>query len=739
MASWFEEQIELRKQNDIEAFEDSCLKIAGSVMGRSLSAALQNEREQATDAIGHVLKYYHVKVREVPEKLSSIEEVLEYLLRPYGIMTRQVELREGWRKDAAGAMLTTFADGGKPVALIPEGANGYKYEDPKTGKMTKVTSSSEKLFETQAFAFYKAFPTRAMTMKDLLRYIFENLDKDGVCGYIAFALIATCVFMLFPWINSLLFSDIVAMKSVSALVAISVFLICASLSGLLFETVRELFLHRMTQKFNLGLESATMMRILTLPSSFFSNYTSGDLANRVNNMSVVVNEILSVVITCFTSAIFSFLYIFQIRSFAPALAAPAFIVAALQLMTIIAALVIRSRINKTQMELGAKESGLSYSLITGIEKIKLSGAERRAFSKWANAYATRSKLVYDPPMFVKVFPAILTAISLTGTITIYYLAIKTHVDVGQYYAFNAAFAMVCGAFKMLIPMIEPAAMIAPVFELIRPILETAPEIDEDKPVIEKLSGGIELSNITFRYSEDMPPVLDDLSLKIRPGQYVAITGKTGCGKSTLMRIMLGFEKPQKGAVYYDGRDLNRIDLKSLRSKIGTVMQNGSVFLGDIYSNIVISNPQLTLDDAWEAAEMAGMADDIRKMPMNMFTVIGEGTGGISGGQRQRLMIARAIAPKPKILMFDEATSALDNITQKQVSDSLDSLKCTRIVIAHRLSTIKNCDRIIVLDEGKIVEDGTYEQLIAKNGFFAELVARQQVDRKDDHYSEEPND
>ncbi|MBO4265597.1 MAG: ATP-binding cassette domain-containing protein [Lachnospiraceae bacterium] len=729
MASWFEEQIELRKQNDIEAFEDSCLKIAGSVMGRSLSAALQNEREQATDAIGQVLGYYHIKVREVPEKLSSIEEVLEYLLRPYGIMTRQVELRKGWRKDASGAMLTTFAGDGKPVALIPAGANGYKYADPATGKMTRVTADSEKFFGGDAFAFYKAFPTRAMTMKDLYAYIFSNLDRGGIAGYFGFALIATCVGMLVPWINRILFSDITAMKSVSALIAIAVFLICASLSSLLFETVQELFLNRLTQKFNLGLESATMMRILTLPSSFFTDYTSGDLANRVNNMSVLVYEILSLVMTGFTTAIFSFIYIFQIRSFAPALAAPAFTVAALQMITIIAALVIRSRVNRTQMELAAKESGLSYSLITGIEKIKLSGAERRAFSKWANAYAIRSKYMYDPPMFVKVFPAIITAISLTGTIIIYYLAIKTHVDVSQYYAFNAAFAIISGAFKTLVPLVEPAAMISPVFELIRPVIETAPEIAEDKPVIEKLSGGIELSNITFRYSEDMPPVLDDLSLKIRPGQYVAITGKTGCGKSTLMRIMLGFEKPQKGAVYYDGRDLNSIDLKSLRSKIGTVMQNGSLFMGDIYSNIVISAPQLTLDDAWEAAEMAGMADDIRKMPMNMFTIIGEGAGGISGGQKQRIMIARAIAPKPKILMFDEATSALDNITQKQVSDSLDSLKCTRIVIAHRLSTIQHCDRIIVLDEGKIVEDGTYEELIARNGFFAELVARQQVERK----------
>ena len=265
-----------------------------------------------------------------------------------------------------------------------------------------------------------------------------------------------------------------------------------------------------------------------------------------------------------------------------------------------------------------------------------------------------------------------------------------------------------------------------ILEMVRPILETEPEISEKKPVIERLSGGIEMNNVTFRYREDMPPVLDNISLKIRAGQYVAIVGKTGCGKSTLMRILLGFETPQRGAVYYDGRDLKNIDLKSLRSKIGTVMQNGSLFLGDLYSNIVISAPQLTLDEAWEAAEMAGLADDIRAMPMGMFTLVAEGSGGFSGGQKQRLMIARAVAPKPRILMFDEATSALDNVTQKQVSDALDSLKCTRLVIAHRLSTIKNCDRIIVLDGGHIVEDGTYEELIAKKGFFAELVSRQQV-------------
>ena len=287
--------------------------------------------------------------------------------------------------------------------------------------------------------------------------------------------------------------------------------------------------------------------------------------------------------------------------------------------------------------------------------------------------------------------------------------------------------MVMGAFTALSGIALTVARIRPIMEMAEPILKTVPESSENKAMVTKLSGSIELSGVYFRYSETMPWVVNGMNLKIRAGEYVAIVGTTGCGKSTLMRLLLGFETPQKGAIYYDRQDMSKLDLRSLRRRIGTVMQDGSLFQGDIYSNIVISAPQLTQKDAWEAAEIAGIADDIRAMPMGMNTMISEGQGGISGGQRQRLMIARAVAPKPKILMLDEATSALDNKTQKQVSEALNQLKCTRIVIAHRLSTIKNCDRILVLDKGSIVEDGTYDQLIAKNGLLPELVARQRLD------------
>jgi ABC-type bacteriocin/lantibiotic exporter with double-glycine peptidase domain len=268
----------------------------------------------------------------------------------------------------------------------------------------------------------------------------------------------------------------------------------------------------------------------------------------------------------------------------------------------------------------------------------------------------------------------------------------------------------------------------PALDLARPILDAQPEISVGKKMVTRLSGAIEINNLSFRYKEDMPLILDDVSLKIRTGQYVAIVGQSGCGKSTLLRLLLGFEKADRGAIYYDGQDINSLDLKSLRQKIGCVIQNGKLMVGDVFSNITLSAPMLTLDEAWDAAEIVGLAEDIRAMPMQMHTIISE-SGGLSGGQAQRLLIARAIAPKPRMLMLDEATSALDNITQKHVSDSLSALKCTRIVIAHRLSTIMQCDRIILLDSGKIAEDGTYSELMARSGKFAELVERQRLDEE----------
>ena len=724
---WFEEQIKDRMRADNEAFEDSLVMAAGIVMGSRLSAAMNDRRQAATDAIGEILKAYHIKPREVPDSITDMNDTLEYLMRPSGIMRRNVSLEQGWYKDAAGPMLATYKDTGDIVALIPAEMSGYMIIDPKSNSRIKADDRSSLLLDKEAVAFYKPFPSKSIGVAGLLRYIAENITAFDAAMIALATLAVTLIGFLTPKLNEMLFSDIVVSKSVQGLLAIAVFIICVSLSSLMLTTVKEMMVSRISNRVGVMVEAAAMMRILSLPADFFKSYGSGELANRSGYINLLVERLLQIVFTTGLTSLFSLAYLTQIFGYAPSLVTPALCVILATLVISAVSAVIQVRVSRVQMELESKESGMSYALISGIQKIKLAGAEKRAFARWSRAYSKSARLLYDPPTFLKVNTALTSAVTLAGTVVIYWAAAKSGVSVSEYYAFNVAYGMLSGAFTTLAGVALTAAQIGPILEMASPILGAVPEVAEDKQVVERLMGGVELNNVTFTYDENMPNVLDGVSLKISPGQYVAIVGKTGCGKSTLMRILLGFEKPQRGGVFYDGRDIERMDLKSLRKQIGSVMQTGKLFTGDLYSNIVINNPRLTIDDAWEAAEMAGLAEDIRNMPMGMFTLVSEGAGGISGGQRQRLLIARAIAPKPKILMFDEATSALDNITQKIVSESLESLKCTRIVIAHRLSTIKQCDRIIVLDNGHIIEDGTYDELISKNGFFAELVARQRTD------------
>ncbi len=699
-------------------------------MGRKLYDSMNGNRRMTEDAIGEIMNYYHVESAEVPDSITDMNEVLEYLLRPHGIMRRTAKLDRGWYKDSIGAMLSTLKENGQVIALIPSAFSGYDYYDRSTGRKVHVNRSNEDLIGDEAIVFYKPFPMTRLAIKDMIRYILEQITVSDIVMFSLATLAITLIGMLTPWMNNIMFSTVLGSKRATAVLGAGIFLACAAVGGLLIGVTKALISSRINTRLSINVEAAAMMRMLSLPAEFFKGYSAGELSNRLGYVTMLADQLVNMVLSTTLTSLFSLLYIFQIFAYAPGLVAPAMLVTFATIFVTIASVIMRMNVSRKQMLLASKESGISYAMISGIQKIRLAGAEKRAFARWADTYSQESGVVYNPPLFLKVSAVVTTAISLIGSLVMYFVAIKTHVTVSEYFAFNSAYGMVSGAFMALTSIVSTIAQIKPTLEMVEPLFETLPEVSEDKEVVTRLSGGIELNNIVFRYSEDMPAVIDGVTLKITPGQYVAIVGRTGCGKSTLMRIMLGFETPQRGAVIYDGKDIKRLDPKSLRRKIGAVMQNGKLFTGDIYSNIVISAPQLTLADAWEAAEIAGLAEDIRQMPMGMNTMIAEGSGGISGGQKQRLLIARAVAPKPRILIFDEATSALDNITQKQVSDALDAMKCTRVIIAHRLSTIRNCDRIVVLEGGKIVEDGTYDELMAKKGFFAELVARQQIEEQD---------
>ncbi|MDO4338247.1 MAG: NHLP bacteriocin export ABC transporter permease/ATPase subunit [Eubacteriales bacterium] len=724
---WFDEQIKQRIRQDDEAFAEGFACMADAIMGQRLSDMLHDDRGKTKSAIDEILKYYHVKSQELPDNISNTADQLEYLLRPTGIMWRTVELEGQWYKDAVGAMLGTRRDDGSAVALIPRGFSGYDFFDVKSGKRIKLNRKTASMVDGEAICFYKPFPLKELGIKDLLKYI-ASVTRISDYLLIVFATLAvTLVGLLPPYINNIIYSDVINYHSMQVFVSVFIFLLCASISQTLIEAYKTLVLERLTAKMNVAFQAAGMSRLLSLPASFFKGYSAGDLASRMSYIGQISSMLVNSVLSIGLMSVFSLAYIPQMAYYGPGLVLPGLVVILATVLVSVVSVLVQARLSRRIMEQSGKEYGLSYSLVAGVQKIRLAGAEKRAFAKWAKTYAPLAKLTYDPPMVLKVSQVVSACIGLVGALVIYYFSVKTEIPLADYYSFQSAYGMVMGAFTALIGIAGSFAQIRPVMELLNPIFKTVPEVGTGKKAVDRLNGAIELNHVSFRYTDDMPNVIDDLSLKIRPGQYVAIVGKTGCGKSTLMRLLLGFETPQKGAVYYDGKDLNTLDLKSLRQKIGVVMQDGKLFQGDIYSNIIISAPWLTQDEAWEAAEMAGMGEDIRNMPMGMHTVISEGSGGVSGGQRQRLMIARAIAPKPKILMFDEATSALDNLTQKTVSDSLAGLKCTRIVIAHRLSTIKQCDRILVLDKGSIVEEGTYDELIRQGGFFAGLVARQRLD------------
>jgi len=720
--SWFEDQIKQRKENDDQVFSESFSKLASAVTGET---GLKNDLDISYDAICSILKYYgYTNKKEVPAEITDFNDQLEFLCRPVGLMRRAIKLTEGWYKDCIGAVIAFRKDDGTAVAMIPSGS-GYKFL--QDGKYVTVDSKNEKQFGFDGICFYKPFPLRKITQKDLVEYAFKTRSVKDFAIIISFMVLATVMGLVMPKISYFLYSYVVEEGSVGLLISTLVFMLCTQISMLLFRLFQSLYNGIVGTKMSIAVSAATMMRILSLPANFFRDYSSGELSTRSGNLSSLCESLMSIIFDTGFSSLFSLVYIFSIFEYAPGLVVPAICVIVVTVAFSCLSTFTQMKISKEKMEVNAKISGNSYSMVTGIQKIRLSGSEKRAFARWAKLYSQGAALNYNPPFFLKINSVISLCISLAGTLVMYFFAIKTQVSLAEYTAFTSAYGMVFGAFSSLASIATSLANIKPVLDMAQPIMDAEPEIAENKEIVSKINGTIEMSNISFRYSESMPLIVDNMSLKIKSGEYIAIVGKTGCGKSTLIRLLLGFEKPQKGSIYYDGKDMNSLDLRSLRRKIGVVLQDGKLFQGDIFSNITISAPWLTLDDAWAAAEVAGIADDIRRMPMGMNTYITEGGGGISGGQRQRLLIARAIAPNPKVLIFDEATSALDNITQKKVSESLDKLKCTRIVIAHRLSTIQHCDRILYFEEGKIKEEGSFDELIAKDGLFAELVKRQRLD------------
>ncbi len=727
MTRWMESQVETRARLDAEMSERAYAELAASVSGPSSSDHVAiGDLEQADAAARACLAHLGQEPGDVPDGVKDLDERLEWLCRPTGTMRRIVRLDEGWQTRAFGTMLGRL-DSGESVALLPRGIRGYKLLDPGSGRRVTVTRAVAKHIEPEAVLFYRPLPPRPLEIRDLATFIARVFDRgDYVVVFLA-ALAATLVGLAPAWANQVAFSVVAPSGEVGLILPVAALLLGVAVSSALIGACRNLVMQRVSTKIDVAVEAATFARVLALPSSFFKEYSSGDLASRVANMKTLAQQVVSIFLGSSLTAFLSLAYVAQVGAYAPVLVVPALSVAAIQAVLTIVVTRATVRYEKATLDANARLSGTVTALLGGVQKIKLAGAEERAFAKWAHGYSEYARATYNRPVTLRALPTLVGLVSLLGNIVIYYLAGSAQVSVADYMAFTVAFGQVSAAIMSLAGIAGQVAQIGPMLDMVSPILETAPETAEDKPSVESLTGGIDMSGVSFRYDDNSPYVLRDLSFRVRPGEYVAFVGKSGCGKSTILRLLLGFETPERGTIFYGPHDVSKTNLRSLRNHIGTVMQDGKLFMGDILSNITISTPTATLDDAWEAAEIAGIADDIRKMPMGMQTLVTEGGGGVSGGQRQRIMIARAVCGRRRILMFDEATSALDNKTQKHVSDALEELKCTRVVVAHRLSTVRHCDRILVVDDGHIAEEGTYEELLAKNGLFAELVARQRLD------------
>ena len=656
--------------------------------------------------------------------MLSPEEQLTGILRPRGIMMRDIQLRGDWWKECIGPLLGYTKDG-RLIALMPTKTGlGYQYRE-QDGTIRKVGHREmEKELKPKAITFTKALPLTPLRVKDLLRFTWSVISGPNALLMVVCALVVVLLGMFTPMANKLIFDTVIPTGDASGLLPITGLLIGATISTLLLTLTRNLYIIRIRNIAEMHVQNAIMARTFLLSPTFFSKNPSGELSEKLNNVSTLATLLNEAMVGALLNAVLSVIYLIQVNIYGGKLFWPAVAVVVLQY----GALLLNYRravyVQNNYTERAAKLSGLEYNLFAGIQKLKLTGSETRAFARWLDHYSETARFLYNPAFKSRLYPALTAFLGIGGTMFIFWSTLSNGVSTSDYIAFSSAFGMMTAAITQLQLVIPNLSQIKPLLESVKPILEEVPEMEDKAPQVEDLFGGIEVSGLSFRYQEDGPMILDDLSLKIEPGEYVGIVGKSGCGKSTLIRLLLGFEQPLSGGIYYDNYDLAKVDKASLRRKIGCCLQSGSLFTGDLFHNITVTAPWATHEDAWEALRMASLEDDVRKMPMGLFTLVSESGGGLSGGQKQRILIARALISKPDILFFDEATSALDNIAQKTVSDNLDELMCTRVVIAHRLSTIRHCDRIIVLDKGKIAEEGTFEELMENKGLFYEMSLRQ---------------
>ena len=659
--------------------------------------------------------------REIPEDLDQLEEAF-YRQQ---IFFRQIRLEGKWWRRCSGKLLAFSADDDTPVLLAP-GFADYTFVDPRTGQRCNARRHMERL-KKEAFALSYPLPQGELTIRSLIGHALRQLSVyDGVCALLA-CLGVVLLTMFTPYACKLLFDEVIPSGDAAQIAPIAVLLFSAAAGLVMVQMTRNYLVVRMKDKTEYAMQAPLMTRLLMMPAGFFKKFAPGDLSNRVLSVARLFTQLTEDMLSTILSLVFTSVMFIQFFIYGGPLLWTGILVMAVYALTIYCSYYFRKIVQSGANASISKVTGVVYNLVSGAQKIRTNGAEIRAFRHWAVAYEPSEPNGSRYPAMYVVGNSLSYNARLLPLIVTMIAAWHYGLGLSDYIAYCSVLTIAISAVEQFERIAKDVALLGPELKLCAPILEAESELQEGAFLLRTVSGNIAISGLKFRYSPEMPYLFDGLDLNIQAGDYVALVGPSGCGKTTLIRLLLGFEKAESGSIFYDEHNLDDISKPSLRKYcVSICLQDGQLVEGTIRDNILFGNDWLDDDAVWEAARMAALDKDIEGMPLGLETRITPDGQGVSGGQRQRILMARALIRKPRIIFLDEATSALDNISQHVITENLARMKCTRITIAHRMSTIRECKRIIVLSGGRVAEDGSYDELVARGGIFSEIIRRQKV-------------